>query len=91
MVVGLPAIVPSNHLTLESSLPTQSIERLFTIAQWFALLGSAWRNIPISLIIRSMSAMAYYVNYLEPETLWSLREGESPMIEEYFFCRSASQ
>jgi hypothetical protein len=38
MVVGLPAIVPSNHLTLESSLPTQSIERLFTIAQWFALL-----------------------------------------------------
>jgi len=49
MVLGLPAIVPSNHLTLESSLPTQSIERLFTIAQWFALLGSACRNIAVTV------------------------------------------
>jgi hypothetical protein len=30
---GIPAIVPSNQLTLESSLPTQAIERLFKIAQ----------------------------------------------------------
>ena len=45
---GIPAIVPSNHLTLESSLSTQSIERLLKIAQ--CLLGSAWRKISITLM-----------------------------------------
>src|ERR1700686_3190810 len=46
---GIPAIVPSNQLTFESSLPTQSTKRLFKIAQCLLCSGRLGEISPLSV------------------------------------------